>query len=200
MKNKYEVLLISCWALLIICFIMKLFGANWFELTTENQHFIDFCARIEYTALDYVLGCILYVIGTSLYVLALFGKKFFSKWDLFGLLLIILVGVAKIFITNAFITFGLDLVITIVIPIIQRPSKWYNFLISCVILFIFQIISNITKNIGLKVVETLFIATLYSIDYYIMLVLFYLYSLREGGLDYGKIWSILFRKRRKGNN
>lgn len=76
MKNKYEVLLISCWCLLIVCFILKIFGADWFGISTENQHFIDFCARIEHTSLDYILGCILYVVGTSLYVLALFGKKF----------------------------------------------------------------------------------------------------------------------------
>ena len=43
MKNKYKVLIITCWILLILAVIAKLFGADWFLRAAGAEVFGD-CA------------------------------------------------------------------------------------------------------------------------------------------------------------
>ena len=57
MKNKYKVLIISCWVLLVIAMILKLLGSDWFIATSDNKRFIKLC---DYIDNHYVLQSIIY--------------------------------------------------------------------------------------------------------------------------------------------
>lgn len=72
----------------------------------------------------------------------------------------------------------LDLLIGILIPLIRNKFKnWKIVIIGNILLIIFQFISLITKNIGGYITsDSILVSSILSIDYYIMLVLYYLYT------------------------
>ena len=49
-----------CWFALIGCFIVKLFGGNYFEIIADNGTFIGFCNWLEHYKLNDVIKAIFY--------------------------------------------------------------------------------------------------------------------------------------------
>jgi hypothetical protein len=63
---------------------------------------------------------------------------------------------------------------------IERPFKryWFRGIIGFVLILLFQTISMITRNIGLKLLDDNALVTfILLIDYYIMIFLYYLYTI-----------------------
>jgi hypothetical protein len=55
-------------------------------------------------------------------------------------------------------------------------NKWYYGIVGLIIIFFFQFVSLITRNIGIKVTsDNVLITFILLIDYYILLFLYYLY-------------------------
>ena len=177
MKNKYRVLITSCWALLAICCMTKLFGANIFIAVVEEGNFKLACEFINNNIiLRGICNILMNIIGSSFYYMAVLkDKKPRLKW----LIPLIAYAVIKqIFRENySGIFFILDIIMMIGFPIFLNTKVWKTAILGFVITFIFQLLSMLLKLDNFVMFdENFLIGAILSIDYYIMLILYYLYS------------------------
>lgn len=175
MKNNYKVLIISCWSLLGICFLIKVLGGNWFELSTDNQKLINLCNWIDSNISKY------FVMGTfyclSMYLIYLSIMKLKIKRHLFMIVSFISIFIIKIFFP--IIATILEFFALLGLPIILSKGKfWKRAVLGIVLMIGFQFISLVIRNIGVYLPDNTptLISLLLQIDYYIMIVLYYLYS------------------------
>ena len=173
--------IISCWILLAICFFIKIFGGNFFNIVCRNENFIKICKFIDDNI--YLLTSFVFYMVTNCIYLYSFTKA--TKISTF----IILISLPICFLMKYInMTMGIIfdiLVIEILLPVIfmlkekHKPKKIViKVLIAFMLINLFQVISMFVKNLGLfKVLyETSLVSIIYSIDYIIMLTLHLLYS------------------------
>lgn len=176
--NKQAILkrmIILCWVLLFVCFIIKLCGANLFEIVCTNERFIEVCNFIDNTFLYYVLSFVFYYVNNFIYLLSATYKKMFKfKTILITTIILVLLYTIKIFYPK--ISFILEIIVMIGLPIALIRNIKVS-LLSFILLNIFQLLSLFIKNIGIDILDTTFlISTILMLDYLIMNVIFYLYS------------------------
>lgn len=180
--------IIICWIMLIVCFIIKLVGGNWFEIICDNKHFINVCSYIDnHLVLKYIIAFITYLLSSYFIILAcsLLPKPNWKQ--------IIIVFSALTFVWASqfilpIIKNILEVINTFALPIIlnsfkrisleTRPIKktWYLGIIGCILIFVFQLLSLITRNIGIKYIDnSTLISIILMLDYYIMIMLYFLY-------------------------
>lgn len=174
-----------CWILLAICFVVKIFGGNFFDIICNNEKFVEFCSYVDnHLWIQMLIGCISSYITYSLYWLAICGKRFFGKKEVIFIAIIIPICVV-LRILNAYVALVLDVVQYFLVPYIfirSSKTKLNNWLTRRIIFgFIlnlsFQLISLITKNQAIKhLTDNFLVAIIFAIDVYIMLALYYLYS------------------------
>lgn len=181
--------IILCWIMLIVCFIIKLFGGNWFEIICNNEHFINICKFIdEHLILNYCLSFPVYAIPTYFIVLSccVRGESNLAQKIV---VLIFVVGVWASQFIFPWVKLILEIVMFLALPTIlclmkrdktnrkqEFKKSWYLGIIACAIILVFQLISLLVKNIGIKVIdESLLTSIMFSIDYYIMTALYCLY-------------------------
>ena len=176
-KNIYKVLIESCWILLIFCFALKLLFGNLFAISVESQNFIAFCEWLDTHWLKYIIATIVYVPSTYLLYCCLTKQKLGK--DLW--LLLFLLPMAFIKERIAIIGVIIEFIYLLVIPLVKSKFKSIKWVIlGIVTIFGFQVISLLTKNIGLYIDNSsMLIGLIYQIDYYIMIVLYYLYIMKR---------------------
>lgn len=173
-----RVIIIS-WITLAICFVVKIFGGNFFEIICNNPNYIALC---EYADTHYwlklAIGFLSSMLCQSLYELAILQKYKFSKKEL----IITIISVAFACVVKMYSqTIGLffDLWLLVLLPIFllgKEHKRYWNALLGLAFNFAFQLLSVLVKNIGIvNVGETYFIGLIYMIDLYIMLFLYYMY-------------------------
>lgn len=180
--------IILCWIMLVACFAIKLFGGNWFEVVCTNEHFSNFCDFVERTRVVYeTISFVIYVIPTIFIVLSFSLIPSPNKKQI----IIILSSLVFLWLTT-FISVSLkgflELLFFIALPVILNhigsnnkiketiKKTWYYGIIGCVVSLLFQFVSLITKNIGIKIIsDDVLVTFIMLIDYYIMLALYYLY-------------------------
>lgn len=188
-KQKYETLIVSCWVVLIACFIIKIFGGNWFEIICENQNFINVCELLDNNLIvRSIVYAIFYFASSSLIMLSQLKYKITDKKALPIIITILVLSIIRQLYVSREVDAIMDLVILIVIPlvikIIENKKIILNdvlrIIVGIVLVFVFQIISQVAKDIGITYVdEYSLIVFILSIDYYIMICLYYLYSNRK---------------------
>ena len=183
-KQKYETLIISCWVVLIACFIIKIFGGNWFEIICENQNFINICEWLDGSWVKYIPTTILYVSSVYLIYLAMTNQKIGDDWWLCILLLPMSYIKANFMIVGIII----DIFVWFILPLIKFKFKnWKRVLLGNVLVIAFQLISLGIRNLGIYLTsDSILISIIISIDYYIMIILYYLYCRKEkikNGMD-----------------
>lgn len=172
-------MIIVCWILLAICFGIKLFGGNFFSIVCTNETFVKVCNFIDNTAWFHVISFIFFYSSTMLYFLAVCGKSKFNKYEFaFSSIVLILMYLIRFISLN--IALFTDIIGMFLIPMLFRKDKiWKRFLICLFgfILFnVFQILSMVIKNLGISIIDYgCLISVIFSIDYFIMLILYYLY-------------------------
>jgi len=179
MKNPFRVLIITCWILLGLCCIAKLFGANWFTPAANNKNFIDACNYVETSFWYYIISATFNIITTSIYLMAVLKQ---NKPDIRWLIPLIIYAILKsIFHTQTVLFFILDIaVIMLGIPLLINHKLWLRIVLGVLINVLFQYISLYLKLDNYKVFgDNVLISLILSIDYVIMLVLFWLYSIRK---------------------
>lgn len=193
MREKYKTLIISCWVVLLCCFVVKLLGGNFFEIVCKNEKYIAFTNFFNQGIPYILITTIFYVVSTSIVFMAIckFEKP---KWWVI-LATFIFITIKQVLYKYVALTFILEFGYMIVLPIIYNKKLWLRAIIGVLLVLLFQIISLITKNIGIKFLYyDVFTAIIFTIDYYIMIILYWLYSIKEE--NDGSFWFILFRKRR----
>lgn len=184
-KIKYiKRVIIVCWVALAICFVIKLFGGNFFQIICENQTFIavcEFCDNNWWAS--YIIGCLNTFVCEYLFVLSICRKSKFELWELIVVTATVIVGTA-IKRLDAIVGFVFDIWQFIGMPLIfirkELKSRWWIILVANALLIVFQLASMFTKNIGFGIITSnngLVIGLIYSIDITIMLILYFLYSL-----------------------
>lgn len=187
-KDYKEIILkraiILCWVLLIICFIIKLCGGNYFNIMCNNENFIKFCNFIENSIIKYIIYLFSFIFSS--YLLLKIVKpdfKILSLKSLLFLICCIIVWVFKllielnIFTINTLIVNILDFVILYILLVIFTKRPLLS-IFAVILLFVFSLISSLVKGIGIdsSITDNYFVAQIFLIDYYLMLVLSILYS------------------------
>lgn len=170
-----------CWFSLMLCMVVKLFGGNYFEVMLQNSKIIDMCNYIDSTFLKHIVRLIQANISFYLYTSSVVGNKLSTKRFMVLEIFILL----NIFVKYSFPILGfiLDCVLMIVIPFILSKSFKRTF-IGFVLLNVFQIISMVTRNMGITILNsTTLVEVVLQVDYYIMLILYYLYSVKMKGVE-----------------
>ncbi len=184
--------IIACWVMLVACFAIKLFGGNWFEVVCTNEHFLKICEFIEGNKFAYVpLSLFVYLIPTVFILLSVCRKPKPNKSQLILIASSLFVCWAISYISDTAKYFMEIIVISILptlVPLLDKERKplreiakhWYRGILANAIILVFQLLSLITRNIGLKSLnDNLVITYITLIDYYIMAFLFYLNSLSK---------------------
>ena len=183
-KDNYkEVVLrksiITCWVLLIICFIVKICGGNFFNISCDNERFVNFCNYIDKTIIKYVMYYISFITQTILMYRLINPIGFVTKRKhILFLIICSVIWCLKLLIENINLKiplFLLDIIdlIAMFVLLYSFTKKFKRTIIAIMLLFIFPFISAITKNIGLSgvITDSYFITTCFIIDMYIMLIL-----------------------------
>jgi hypothetical protein len=182
-SNPYGMLITMSWLLLIVCLIIKLFGGNWFELGSENSKFIQFCNYVETRLyLKMIIGCVIAIITTyPLYCVML--KE--QKPKLYKIIPLMILLVIKCIISwyNSIVSFCLDIFILIILMTIFNKNFKRNLKLY-IITMIFQIITLKLRDLSFGLNDFNFNNTfieqfLYQIDYYIIIILIYLYTFKK---------------------
>ena len=182
--------ILICWALLFACFALKLFGGNYFEIVVNSPKFVEFCQFLDSNIVLYgLIGLISSLLSYALFYLALLRQLWFTKRQFIVYVISVLFScIVRIVFDNegifSIIINILNVVQCVVMPFVLRIdfSKRYIFrvIIGNILNFAFQFIAIITKDIGIKFITGSSLQMLiFTIDVYIMLGLYYLYSNRK---------------------
>lgn len=181
-KERYlKRVIIVCWIALAICFGIKLFGGNLFEIMCENENFIKVCEYADnHWWADYTLSVLYCLVSNYFFVLAVCGRWRFNKVEC---ITFVATTFAVCFVKYFGVIIGLifDLWQVVIMPCVfslKNPKRHWFVLLGNVLAVAFQMISLITKNLGLVLVTDngLLISIIYSIDVTLMFILYYLYS------------------------
>lgn len=181
-KERYlKRVIVVCWVALAICFGIKLFGGNLFEIMCNNENFIKVCEYADNHFWAYYLINALYCfVMLYFFTLAICGKKSFRKWELLVVIATVIVGtLVKYF--NQYIGLVFDVWQVIIMPCVfttKEPKRHIYVIPANVMLFIFQAISMFVKNIefGVLTDKGVLVSIIYSIDVLLMILLYYGYS------------------------
>ena len=181
-NDKYGMLITLSWILLIICLVIKLFGGNLFELGTDNEKFIAFCNYVDnHQWLKMILACGIYI-GTGYPVLCIMLNKgiLSLKENLIFIPLMVTKSILGWYIL--WLAYILDIFIIILIPLVLRKFKnWKIVILGNILVFLFQLILIIIRNLsgGLNSFDTFIEQSIIQIDYFLMIILFYLYVFKR---------------------
>lgn len=183
-KSPLGLLITTSWIALILCLIIKLFGGNWFELWLDNDKFISFCNFVDNTKwLKMVLACGIYLITTIPAMCVFLNiEKFTRKLYLLFIPLMICKSICGWYFV--YISYLLDVLILILLPMILNKFKnWKRVIIGNILVMVFQLLTLAVRNLnvgfGFNVNNTFIIQCLYQVDYYLMIILFYLYNTKK---------------------
>ena len=181
-KERYlKRVIVVCWIALAICFGIKLFGGNLFEIMCNNENFIKVCEYADsHVWADFVLSSLYCFVSLYFLVLAMCGKYKYERWQLIVLIATVLVGtIVKIY-SNIFgVVF--DVWQGIIMPCLftlKSPNRHKFVVLGNGLLLIFQMVSIFVKDIDYIIVTDygLLIGIIYSLDVLLMIFIYYLYS------------------------
>lgn len=194
--NYREVVLkrsiILCWVLLAICFVIKIFGGNFFAIVCTNEKFIKVCEFIENTIIFDILQFISFVFSYFLIFRCVDMNN--SKRNT----IIFFIYAVLYFVFKELIKFNVIQLTTTIHNILEFGLIYFFMIMFCntksklhirllkpllfvSLLLIFSLISAIVKNIGIdsSLNESVVMGLIFLIDYYIMILLTYFYMKRR---------------------
>lgn len=172
MKDKYKVMFLSYFCLLFFCFFLKLLGSKYFELACDIEGVKKLCNFIStHKVLDCTISFLVFTISTSIYLEAVVGVKRLK----FGYYIAVAVlEIVRIIFEYRIplILYIIDIIIMFGIPLFINKKLVIKTIISFLMLFIFELISMSTKLITQIEIKEAYVALIYSIDYYIMILIY----------------------------
>ena len=176
-----KITIIICWVSLICFWLLKIFGGNLFEIMVENENFLKFSELVQNSWLKYLVSFI--TIGVAKYfTFGIITQQF--KLTAKDLLYFCFFAISIWFVSH-FVPLGLiyfpswyGYLLYIILGILYNKG-WKKSLgiIAIALEFAFCTISMIVRNIPLELINNYFIGLVLSVDVYIMLALYYFYSI-----------------------
>lgn len=170
--------IIMCWIALFVFWAIKLFGGNFFEIAVQNENFLRFSEKVETTWLKYLVSFVTIALSNYMTLGAVCQKLYFrGKQSIVVWLSIISMLVVANFIEIDFLKMWYGYILTFLIPLFYqvRYRKLLG-LLAVVFDLGFSIISMFVRNIPFVVSSNYMISMIMSIDIYLMICLYYLYS------------------------
>ena len=181
-KERYlKRVIVVCWIALAICFGIKLFGGNLFEIMCSNENFIKVCEYADNHFWAQYLIYLIYAYVTIYFItLAMIGKWKFTKVELFIFTITAIFGVL-VKLLNSTVGLVFDCWQMILMPMIfvwKNKKRFWRIILGNALLIIFQVVSMFVKNINIGIVTNngVLVSTIYSIDIALMILLYYFYS------------------------
>ena len=184
--NYLKRVIIVSWIALALCFVIKIFGGNLFEIACANENFIAVCDYADnHLWAEYLISAVYCLISLYFYCLAIMQEVKYKPWQLAMLIATVLVGTA-IKMSSVVGGWIFDIWQSIIIHIIflnNQYKKYYRIIVAIILLLLFQLVSMATKNIKLGMITEngVLISAIFSIDVFIMLILYYAYSNSKKG-------------------
>lgn len=183
-KVRYlkRVILVS-WVTLLICFLIKMLGGNIFVIVCENERFKQVCDFTDHNFIaNYIVSFIYCLISLSLYSLSILEQTKFKKSQMMTILLTVLTG-TFIKIQSVILGWIFDIWQMFIMNMIflgKNYRKYIRIFIGAVLLILFQIISLIIKDIGIKTIgDSILEEIIFSIDIIIMEILYLAYTITK---------------------
>ena len=187
-----RVIIIS-WASLALCFAIKIFGSNFFEIMCENPNYKALCEYADaHLWFKFIIGFVSSLLCQCLFLLSIIQKYWFSKKQFIFIVIIVAIStVIKPY--NHIIGIIFDIFLTFILPALflgKNFKKYISIIVANVFIFAFQIISLLVKNLSITIIDdSTFITLIYSIDVYLMCFLYYLYrNFRKEQIKMGMFW------------
>jgi hypothetical protein len=181
-KERYlKRVIVVCWIALAICFGIKLFGGNLFEIMCSNENFIKVCNYADNNLWAYFLinGIYCYVC-MYFHTLAMIGKWKYNNSQIIILSITIICGLFVKSI-HPIASFAYDLWQGILMPFVfswNNKKRIFYILIGNILLIVFQLVSLFVKNIGISIITNngTLTTVIFGIDVFLMVLLYYFYS------------------------
>lgn len=181
-KERYlKRVIIVCWIALGICFGIKLFGGNLFEVMCQNENFIKVCEYADnHWWAHYLIGGLYCYVSLYFLELAMIGRWKYSNTQLIIFSVTIIMGVV-VKSQHIILSILYDIWQGVLMPMVftWKDKKRFLFVaVGNVLLIIFQVVSMFVKNIdvGLITQNGTLCSAIFSIDVLLMIFLYYLYS------------------------
>lgn len=196
-NNPIRTSIYLCWATLIICLISKIFFPEMFSCICQTPRFNFICNFINTNIIAKAIFIfILNFILLTPYTLSIYKAKWFSSkfQSTLFILFLILNSILKATLTNA-IPFMVELVLFVFYPTIYilydcfvKDMKRKQIICACfrpiifyIIFQVFLIASFFIRNTQsqIKVMDNIFLNFIYSLDTFILAILYYLYKIKK---------------------
>ena len=185
--NYREVVLkrgiITCWILLAICLVVKIFGGNFFNIVFNDENFVKFCEYVDKSFIRYIIYFAYFILESSVIIFIIKPDLKFKSLKYFLYLFgCSLFWIIKVLVENSVIKIYIplfsiiSLVILYFILLIFSKKPLYS-----VLIILYQTAlgacSSLIKNISLNglLSKSAFLTFIFYIDYYIVFVLTLLY-------------------------
>ena len=173
---------IILWLILVILLVFKFCFGIWYPIVVKNESFMNICNYIDDNKwLYYLMNGILYVSTGNIIFMTYISKKYYSKWYIWIVMILITIGIyfAKIYIS--FLGIGLEILLIILAIFINIKrntfnSKLKNILIPIIyygIINLWQLTLLVIRTDGKNVLTDLssLMIIIVQIDYYIFLII-----------------------------
>lgn len=176
-----KITIIICWVSLVAFWLLKIFGGNLFEIMVENENFLKFSELVQNSWLKYLVSFFTIFVAHYLFLGASCQEFIFKGKKLAIIILsIISVWLVSNFLPKSFclylpIYYGY-LVQFVLCFIFQTGKKKYLGALVFILESAFSFISFFIRNIPIHIISEYSMGLILSIDLYIMIALYYLYS------------------------
>lgn len=175
-RKVVKTCIIVCWCILASCMIFKLCGSTAFDIAVKDERFIGICNWLDTDGKFclYVLGFTMSITSNTFILLA---SSLEPKPTPKHLALLECVNIPVWFVKFFFpkIGFGVECVMLIVLPAIIS-KKWWSGFLGLALNMMFQVCSLYIRGQELAIFsDNTVLALIMSIDYYIMVALYYMY-------------------------
>ena len=175
--------IILCWFLLFVCFIIKIFGGNFFNIICNNEKFVVMCEIINKNIIKYLIYYITFLYTLSnLLIICNPNIEIISIKFLLFIFIITIYWFLKLVIDLVFININIliyniiNFCILYIILLVFSKRK-YNSLFVVIYDLLITLLSVFVKNLGVIVItDNFMIDIIYVLDYYIILTITSLYS------------------------
>ncbi len=180
-KVKYlKRVIIASWVALAICFAIKMFGGNLFEIICKNEAFVAVCAyKDTHLWLDYIMSGLYCFVSLYFYSLAILQESKYKLWQLIVVIVTVLVGTAiKIWSYDYGWFFDIwQFGLLHVVFLWKRWKEYWKILLAFVLTLVFQVVSMVAKGTTPEAIyNNSIIGMIYSFDVLIMILLYYGYA------------------------
>lgn len=181
--SKLKTAIKLCWLVLFTVYLGCLFTQNYLTIVVENEVLQAIDVFITSPVPNLIVSFVMYYFNILIIYHAILRKQLFKYKPILLSVIITVSWILKTVFINYEIVNYLDF-ITLGLLIIFIPKKWYRVVLGTLFVFVVTLVSSIIKDLFIfqytELLNTSMIVVLiYSIDMYIIDVLYYLYSRKE---------------------